>query len=78
MKDGIVSLTQAINNQHDLKSKLREVNPRRKSRTNLNVIKNVDNLYNSRQAAIDFLLNILKEFQKPNLDQNKKEQDLKY
>ena len=25
-----------------------------------------------------FLLNILKEFQKPNLGQNKKEQDLKY
>ena len=25
-----------------------------------------------------FLLNILKEFQNPDLDQNKKEQDLKY
>ena len=59
IKDGDVSLKQAINNQHDLKLKLGEVkegNPKRKSRKNLNVIKNVDNLYNSRQAAIDFFI----------------------
>ena len=80
IKDGDVSLKQANNNQHDLKLKLGEVkkgNPKRKSRTNLNVIKNVDNLYKDKLPLI-FLLNILKEFQKPNLDQNKKEQDLNY
>ena len=57
--DGDVSLKQAINNKHVLKLKLGEVekgNPKRKSRTNLNVIKNVDNLYNSREADIDFFI----------------------
>ena len=57
IKDGEVSLKQAINNQSDLKLKLRKVrkgNSKRKSRTNLNVIKSVDNLYNSRQAGIYF------------------------
>ena len=59
IKDGDVSLKQAINNQHDLKLKLGEVkkgNSERKSKKNLNVIKNVHNLYNSRQAAIDFFI----------------------
>ena len=59
IKDGEVSLKQAINNQSDLKLKLRKVkkeNSKRKSRTNLNVIKNVDNLYNSRQAGIYFFI----------------------
>ena len=81
IKDGDFSLKQAINDQYELKSKLGEIkkgNPKRKSKTNLDVIKNVDNLYNSRQAANNFLLNILKEFQRPNLDENKKEQDVKY
>ena len=39
----------------NLKSKLGEIrkgNPNRKSKKNLEVIKNVDNLYDSRQAAI--------------------------
>ena len=43
---------------------------------NLNVIKNA--VDKTRQAAVEFLLNILKEFQKPNLGQNKKERGLKY
>ena len=43
---------------------------------NLEVIKNGDNLYKSRTAAIDFFLEYT--IQKPDLDQNKKEQDLKY
>ena len=81
IKDGEISLKQATNDQYKLKSKLGEMkkgNRKKKSKTNLE-IKNVDKLYKSRTAAIDFfLLNILKEFQKPNLDQNKKEQDLKY
>ena len=59
IKDGDVSLKQAINDQYELKSKLEEIkkgNPKRKSQTNLDVIKNVDNLYNSRQAAINFFI----------------------
>ena len=81
VKDGDISLKQAIKDQYELESKLGEIkkgNRNRKSKKNLEVIKNVDNLYDSRQAAIDFLLNILKEFQKLDLDQNNKEQDLKY
>ena len=59
IKDGDVSLKQVINDQYELKSKLGEIkkgNPKRKSQTNLDVIKNVDNLYNSRQAAINFFI----------------------
>ena len=59
IKDGDVSLKQAINNQYELKSKLGEIkkeNPKKKSKTSLDVIKNVDNLYNSTQAAIDFFI----------------------
>ena len=51
IKDGDVSLKQAINDRYELKSKLGEIkrgNPKRKSKTNLDVIKIVDNLYNSR------------------------------
>ena len=47
IKDGDVRLKQAINNQYEFKSKLGEIkkgNPKRKSKTNLDVIKNVDNL----------------------------------
>ena len=59
IKDEDVSLKQAINNQYELKSKLGEIkkgNPKKKSKTSLDVIKIVDNLYNSRQAAIDFFI----------------------
>ena len=59
IKDGDVSLKQAINNQYELKSKLGDIkkgNPKKKSKTSLDVIKNIDNLSNSRQAAIDFFI----------------------
>ena len=59
IKDGDVSLKQAINNQYELKSKLGEIKkgvPKKKSKTSLDVIKNIDNLYNSTQAAIDFFI----------------------
>ena len=59
IKDEDISLKQAIENQYDLKSKLGEVkkgNPNRKSKKNLEVIKNVDNLYDSRQAAINIFI----------------------
>ena len=57
IKDGDFSLKQAINDQYRLKWKLGDIkkgNLKRKSRKHLSVIKNVDNLYDSRQAAIDF------------------------
>ena len=59
IKDVNVRLKKAINDQYKLKSKLgriRKGNPNRKSRMNLDVIKNVDNLYQSRQAAFDFFI----------------------
>ena len=71
----------AVNDQYELKSKLGEKkkeNPKRKSKKNLEVIENVDNLYNSRQAANDFSIEYTEEFQKPHLDQKEKEQGLKY
>ena len=58
-KDGDISLKQAIKDQYELKSKLGEIrkrNPNRKSKRNLEVIKNDDNLYKSRTAAIDFFI----------------------
>ena len=59
IKNGNVSLKKAVNDQYELQSKLGEIkkgNPNKKSRTNLNVIKNVDKLYESRQAAITFFI----------------------
>ena len=59
IKNGDVSLKKAVNDQYELKSKLGEIkkgNPKRKSKTNLDVIKNVDKLYDSRQAAINFFI----------------------
>ena len=56
---GDISLSKAIDNQHKRKSELGEVkkgNPKRKSRKNLEVIKNVENLYNARQTAISFII----------------------
>ena len=73
---GDISLSKAIDNQYKLKSELGEVkkgNPKRKSCKTLEVIKNAENLYNARQAAINLLLNILKEFQELKVEQNKKE-----
>ena len=81
INDRDVTLKQAINNQHDLKLKLKEVkkgHPNRKSITNLNVKKKLIIFIIQEKLLLIFLLNILKEFLKPNLDQNKKEQDLKY
>ena len=59
IKNGDVSLKKAANDQYEPQSKLGEIkkgNPNKKSRTNLNVIKNVDKLYESRQAAITFFI----------------------
>ena len=84
IKDGDVSLRKAVNDKYGLKLKVGEMkkgNPKRKSKSNLNIIKNDDNIYKSRQAAIDFFfffLSILKEFQKLKIEQSKNGQDLKY
>ena len=57
IKDGDVSLEKNVNDQYELKSKLGKIkkgNRNRKSKNNLEVVKNVDKLYKSRTAAIDF------------------------
>ena len=72
IENGDVSLRKAVNDQYELKSKLGEIkkgNPNRKSKTNLNIIKNFDKLDDS------VLLNTLKEFWKLEVEQNKKKQD---
>ena len=59
IKGGDISLNKAVNDQYELKSKLGEIkkgNPNRKSKKNKDVIKNVDNLYDSRQAPINFFI----------------------
>ena len=59
IKNGEVSLRKAVNDQYELKSKLGEIkkgNPKKKSKTNLDVIENVNKLYGSRKAAINFLI----------------------
>ena len=60
---GDSSLIKAIDNQYKLKSELGEVkngNPKPKSNKNLEVIKNAENLYNARQAAIIFIIEYTK------------------
>ena len=59
IKNGVVSLKKAVNDQYELKSKLGKIkkgNPKRKSKTNLDVIRNVDKLYDSSHAAINFFV----------------------
>ena len=59
IKNGDVSLKNTIKDQYELKSKLGEIkkgNLNRKLKKNKNVIKNVDNLYDSRQAVIGFFV----------------------
>ena len=59
IKSGNVSLRKAVNDQYELKSKLGEIkkgNPKRKSKTTLNGIKNADQLYDSKEAATNFFI----------------------
>ena len=56
---GDISLSKAIDNQYKLNSELGEVkkgNPKRKSCKTLEVIKNAENIYNARQASINFII----------------------
>ena len=58
LKNGNISLQQVENQQKDFRKELSEItsgNPRYKSNIQLYVIKNVKNLYNSRQKIIDLL-----------------------
>ena len=53
------SLSKGIDNRYKLTSELGEVkreNKKRKSSKNLEVIKNAKNIYNARQAAINFII----------------------
>ena len=59
IKNGNVSLRKAVDHQYELEPKLREIkkgNPNRKSKKKLKAIKNVDKLYESRQASINFFI----------------------
>ena len=59
IKNRDVSLKKAVSDQYELRSKLGEIkkgNPNKKSKKNLYVIKNVENLYESRQAAANFFI----------------------
>ena len=58
MKNGDTTLQQVEKQQKDFKKELNEiisVNPKHKSDNQLNVIKNVKNLYDSRQKIINLL-----------------------
>ena len=63
IKNGDVTLRKAVDDQHELKSRLGEIkkgNPNRKSKANLNLMKNVDKLYESRQGSINFFIEYTK------------------
>ena len=56
---------------------IKKVQKKYLSRENKETRINIENLYNARKAAIDFLINIPQEHLKLDVNQ-KKEQDLKY
>ena len=81
IKDGDVSLREAVNDQFERKSKLGEIkkgNPNRKSKNNKYVIKMLVIFMIQDKLLLIFLLNTVKVFQHLKVEQNKKEQDLKY
>ena len=83
MKNGDITLQQ-VEKQKVFKKELNEItsgNPRHKSKSQLYVIKNAKNLYNSIQKIIDYLMIIQELDPKPFTNQNKIklwEQDLEY
>ena len=63
LKNGYITLSQAEENRKTFKMKLNQItsgNPDHKSENQWNRIKNVKNLYNSRQKIIDLLNNYSK------------------
>ena len=63
LKNGDITLSQAEEDQKIFKMELNQItsgNPEHKNENQLNIIKNVKNLYNSRQKIIDLLNNYSK------------------
>ena len=80
IRDREICLNEAKDDQTKLKSGMVEIKKVQKkylSRENKEARINIENLYNARKAAIDFLINIPQEHLKLDVNQ-KKEQDLKY
>ena len=84
MENGDTTLQQVEKQQKDFKKELNEItsgNPKHKSSSQLYVIENVKNLYNSRQKIID-LLNDNSKIRSESIYKSKqnetKEQDLRY
>ena len=83
IREGNISLTKAEENEEDFKKGLGWItsgNHRYKVKNQLDTIKSVKNIYNSRQKIIDFLMIAQKLDLKPFIKQikNPQEQDLKY
>ena len=83
IREGNISLTKAEENEEDFKKGLCWItsgNHRYKEKNQLDTIKSVKNIYNSRQKIIDFLMIAQKLDLKPFIKQikNPQEQDLKY
>ena len=83
IREGNISLTKAEENEEDFKKGLGWItsgNHRYKEKNQLDTIKSVKNIYNSRQKIIDFLMIAQKLDLKPFIKQikNPQEQDLKY
>ena len=81
LRNSKTGLNEIKDDQIKLRSDLGEIRRVQKKQHLLKESKNsreiIENLYNARQAAIDFLMNIFQEHLKLNVKQ-KKEQELKY
>ena len=86
IREGNISLTKAEENQEDFKKELGQItsgNPKHKEQYQLETIKSVKNLYNSRQNLLIYLMIVQKLDLKLCIGQNKMkqnmvQQDLKY
>ena len=84
LNNGDISLQQVEKQQKDFKKELNEItlgNPKHKSSSQLYAIKNIKNLYNSRQKIIDLLNDNAKIRSEAISNQNKmklREKELKY
>ena len=80
IKNGNISIEKSEQDQNQSKSKLNEItigNLNHKSKNQLHAIKNIKNLYNSRDKIINYIMIMLKLYLKLCIKQNR-EQDLKY
>ena len=81
IRNGEISLNDAIDEQTKFKSDMREIKRVQKmhfSKENKESRTNIENLYNARKAAINFYMNILHEYDSRYQAKKMQEQDLKY